>query len=217
MTLDNTRNAQTFLSLLDRLEHEVASAPRIPISGRALVDPGRMRDLIGQLRQVLPEEIRRAERLAAERERLLAEAQKQAEDILRQAQAHVQRMLDENSFTQQAQAEAKRLLKEAERDSLSLRRGATLYARQVLSDLQSKLNATLQVVQRGQQELERQMQEAAQDLGLAPLGTRPEPPAASAKAQEGARTAGGSGDHRVGLHSAAVSAGASSSAPPLRR
>ena len=64
-------NRMNLLLLLDRLEQMVQEAPRMPIGHRALINAREMLDMIDKIRESLPEEVRRADRLASETERVM--------------------------------------------------------------------------------------------------------------------------------------------------
>ena len=73
------------MALIDRLEEMIQQATRVPLTGKVLLDPDELLGLVDELRDVVPQEIREANRVARDREAILAEAREQAEEILREA------------------------------------------------------------------------------------------------------------------------------------
>ncbi len=67
------------LHLVDRLEETVRKSRRLPFSSIRLVDERRIGALVEQMRISVPEEVRRAQRVNQERERILAQAREEAE------------------------------------------------------------------------------------------------------------------------------------------
>lgn len=124
--------------LIDELEELLAHGPRVPFSGRLLVDEERMFEIIDRMRVAVPEELKQARRVIAEQERLIGDAQ-----------ARVQQALQEQGLLAAVEEERARLLALAERDAQAIRTGADEYARQVLLELQDRLQKIQTSVQNG--------------------------------------------------------------------
>jgi len=148
-------NRINLLLLLDRLEQMVQEAPRVPLGNRALINAGEMLELIGKIRETLPEEVKRAGRLAADSERLLQQGQSEAERLVREAEEYVARLVSESEIMRRAQAEAKKILDDAQRRAKEVEAGADAYADGVLRNLQEALERTLRTVKKGRSELQR--------------------------------------------------------------
>lgn len=114
--------------LIDELEDALAAGWRMPVGGRLLVDEERLLAIIDRMRDVVPEEVKRARRVIQEQDRLIAEAQ-----------ARVQHVLEERGLLEAVEAERARLLQQAEQDAAAVRSGADDYARQVLVELDERL------------------------------------------------------------------------------
>jgi cell division septum initiation protein DivIVA len=68
--------------LIDELEDSLAEGRRVPFSGRLLVDEERILDIIDRMRVAVPEELKQARRVIGEQERLLAEARAQVQQAM---------------------------------------------------------------------------------------------------------------------------------------
>lgn len=147
--------------LLDTLEQTVQSSPRLPLTDKIIVDQEALLALVDKIRNALPEEVRRAEWIASEKERVLADSQREAERIVAQAKEYVGRLLDENHITARAREEAGRIVSEAERYAQDTRRGASEYAIGTLGELAERLERTLKVVRRGIEELRADLESTA--------------------------------------------------------
>ena len=102
------------LELIDSLEELVVQARRLPVGGNLVVDRKRMLDVIDQMRLAVPAEVRQATQIIEQRDRILQEAQQNAEEILRRADEERQRRLDESPLVREAQERCQQLLLEAE-------------------------------------------------------------------------------------------------------
>ena len=146
-------NRINLVVLLEQLEELVEKAPEIPLTGRVLLDADELLELIDQIRSSVPEEVRRAEAVSVEKDRVIAEGQQKAERIIAQAEEYAARLIRESEIHRQAEQEARRILDEASQRAQEITRGAEDYADQILSNLQSALEKTVSVVSKGREEL----------------------------------------------------------------
>lgn len=148
-------NRMNLLLLLDRLEQMVQEGPRMPIGNRCLVNAAEMLELIDKIRDSLPEEVRRAERIAAETERMLEQSRHEAERMVREAEEYVAKLVSESEVLRRAQEEAKKIFEETQQRVKEMEEGADTYAEGVLRNLQDALERTLRTVKQGRSELHR--------------------------------------------------------------
>ena len=125
------------------------SAPKIPLSGRSLVDEDDMLDIIAKIRTSLPEEMRRADALSQERDRILEDAQRRAERMIAQAEEQAARLLRENELTRLAELEAQHIMEEAHKQAYELKSGAKVYTERLLEMLRKSLQENLTIVEGG--------------------------------------------------------------------
>lgn len=148
-------NRMNLVILLDRLDQLIGSATEIPLTGKSLVDTEEALDLIDKIRNALPEEVKRAEWLTSEKDRMLKESQAEAERIIMQAEEYAARLVSESEIVKKAKEEAQRLLEQARREAQELEREAREYAEGVLSNLQEALQRTMEVVKQGRESLKK--------------------------------------------------------------
>src|SRR5918994_1029146 len=79
---DQQSGAADILYLVDRLEELVSMGKRVPLSSRVMVEEEEFLALVDQLRVAVPNEIKQAQRVIKERERIIGEAQEEAGKIL---------------------------------------------------------------------------------------------------------------------------------------
>lgn len=140
--------------MLDELEDIIESSARLPLMGKVLVDAEEVLDCIDQIRSVLPEEIRQARWIAKERERMLADAQQEAQEALRKTQAQIEQMALESEVVRLAEQQAQEILARAKAIEQEMREGATIYAEQILEQLENNLKKALESIREGKSELQ---------------------------------------------------------------
>lgn len=139
--------------LLDRLDEVVSSASHLPLSSRVLVDEQEYLDIVDQIRLSLPEELKVARRVAAEREKILAEADQRAEQLIGRAEEQIAHQVDDHALVRAAEERAHALLEHAREEARQMRREADDYAYRVFSSLSRRLRQIEGVVEEGLAEL----------------------------------------------------------------
>ncbi len=155
------------LQLIDRLEQLVTNGTRLPIASRTMIDEGAFLDIIDQLRVSVPEEIRQARRFSTERERVMEQAEDEAQKLISTAHERAMLMLQDNDLVRQANEEAGRLIAEADLEAEEIRRGADQYALEVLTALDQELTRLLATTRKGRVTLDRSARRLADSTGPA--------------------------------------------------
>jgi len=148
--------------LLDRLEALLSDSRRI--GGKLIVDAQRSWDLIDQMRISVPEEVKQAQRVNQERDRIIAQAKEEAGRIIELARQEAGKLTEEHEIAQQAQELALTIEARARRDADRVQLEADEYVMEVLTELDADLARTLTVVRNGIEKLrrDRQFQEASE-------------------------------------------------------
>jgi len=118
-----------------------------------MVDREEMLVLITMIRDELPGELKQAKWLLEQNRQLIAEARKEAESIMRDAETRMSRMIDEHEITQKARLQAADLLEKSNQAAQKIRAGSMDYARKRLSEIEEQLGAMLAMVQRDKKDL----------------------------------------------------------------
>lgn len=154
---EQARNARdkehTVEELIDRLEGNVVSARSIPFSDSCMVDREEMLVLVTMIRDNLPGELKQARWLLEQNRQLIAEARKEAETIMREAESRMTAMIDEHEITQKAHQQAEATIENANQAARQIRNGAMEYARKRLTDVEEQLTEILLTIQRNKKEL----------------------------------------------------------------
>ena len=137
------------LHLVDRLEELFNQSRSIPFTHSVVVDEDRMLDIIDQMKASIPEEIKKAQQLMAQRDRVLAQATEEASRTLTIARDKGEQIIDQNAIVQTAKEKADQILAQAETDAELTRRDADEYVLESLSKLEAELDRTLNQVRNG--------------------------------------------------------------------
>ena len=179
------------LHLVDRLEEIVASAQKMPIGSKAIVDRRRLLDVVDQMRVAIPQEVRDAQEMVARRDEQHREAEENARLVIAHAEDRAARMVEQHELTQAARKRAEEIAHVAEarleeriqqaNDDIEARvaesrrisgqqmDAADVYARDLLGRLDRQLLAFVRSVQSGLE----QLQAPGHPEVPAPLAARP--------------------------------------------
>lgn len=141
--------------LLNRLEALVADSPRLPLTGKVLVDAQEILSLVRDLRLTLPDDVREAQRLLDERQSIMEEAREEAAAALSRAENQAGRLVDESTVLLEAQEKAENLVAESERVAREIRLRAREYADETLERLQGQLERMLETLTHNREDLRR--------------------------------------------------------------
>ncbi len=141
--------------LVDRLEDLIDEGRHMPFSRYTMVDEEVALEIIDQMRISIPDEIEKAARILAQRDRVLAQANEEAARILQQARTKGQEMIDQDVSVQAAQNRAANVVEEARQNADQIMADADTYVLQVLSRLEQGLIKNLNTVRNGINELQR--------------------------------------------------------------
>ena len=164
-------------------ELEEALDKGLPLLGSvSIVKKDTVTNILDKLYAALPDEIKEARALLRRKDELQYEAQQRAEKVISDAQAEANRLLSESDLLRAVQREAEKIKEQVITDCEDIKRkaideaesvrnqaideatrvkdGATVYAEQVLTNLEQNLGQLQEVVKNGQLQLERRRVEA---------------------------------------------------------
>lgn len=153
------------LNLLDKLEALVSGGARVPLTSRSIVDEQEFIDLLDQIRGSIPEEVRQAKRVSQEREKVILQAQAEADKIINTARDQATSLLEENELVRRAHEHAHAVVQDALQRADDVRRGADEYALAALDELEQHLTRLLATIRKGKATLERSLQSPAEGIG----------------------------------------------------
>lgn len=147
------------LHLVDRLEELLNQSRPFPFTHNVIVDEDRMLDIIDQMRVAVPEEIKKAQQALAQRDRLQAQAQEEANRTLSIAREKSEQLLERDAIVQAAQARADQILTQARAEAEKTRSDADQYVVDTLTRLEMELDRFLNQVRNGIQTIKKESPE----------------------------------------------------------
>ena len=103
--------------LLEDLEVLIESSSRIPMTTKRMVEEDEIMRIIDSIQESLPLELEESRRIVADKDKVLADAQRQAETLIDQAKDYIAKLTDESELVKQAQEQANQIINAANQSS----------------------------------------------------------------------------------------------------
>ena len=137
------------LHLVDRLEELFNESRSISFTHSVVVDEDRILDIIDQMRVSIPEEIKKAQQILAQRDRILAQAQEEANRTIALAREKSDQLVERDAIVEAAQTRAEQIIDQARLEIDATRHEADEYVLETLTRLEEELDRILTQVRNG--------------------------------------------------------------------
>lgn len=130
-------NVEELLELMEETLEEGGGVPFTP--SKRIVDVDRMRDIIDEVRNNLPDEIRDSKKIVSDREQILKGARAEADGIIQQAEERACGLVSDQEIVKRAQQRAVEILSSAQAQAKEINRSATAYCETILKNSEEVL------------------------------------------------------------------------------
>ena len=137
------------LHLVDRLEELFNESRLIPLTHNVIVDEDRMLEIIDQMRISIPEEVKKAQQVLAQRDRVLAQSQEEANRTISLAKKKAEELMSRDAIVEAAQTRADQIIDQARADTEAVRRDADDYIIETLGSLEAELTRLINQARNG--------------------------------------------------------------------
>ncbi len=140
-------------TLLETLEEMLEGSKNVPFSNKCIVNKEEILDIIKEIRLKLPDDLKQAKWIREERERIILEAQKEADDIVKEAENRIISMIDEHEITRKAYELKAQIIESANEMSREISKGTKDYADNLLGKIEVVLEDAIKTIQNNRKEL----------------------------------------------------------------
>lgn len=137
------------LHLVDRLEELFNESRLIPLTHSVIVDEDRMLEIIDQMRISIPDEVKKAQQILAQRDRVLAQSQEEANRTISLAKKKLEELVSRDAIVEAAQTRAEQILIQARADAELIHRDADDYIIETLGSLEAELTRLIDQARNG--------------------------------------------------------------------
>ena len=128
------------IDLLQEIEEILDSAGGFPLTGKVIVDPDDISDILKEIREELPEEIQQAQWIKNERQRILDDAKAEYDRLVNAAREKADQLVENDDITHRAKRRADEIMHTTEENVIRLQRGSYEYIDEAFASFQKKLN-----------------------------------------------------------------------------
>ena len=128
-------------TLLETIEDILENSKKIPFSNKHIVDKDELLDVVKEIRLKLPDELKQAKWVKEERTRIIQEAKKEGEDIVKVAENRIIAMIDEHEITRKAYDEKQKIIESANEMAREMSEGTKEYADNILAEIEETISS----------------------------------------------------------------------------
>ena len=148
------------MELLEYLEEILENAPKVPITGKAMIDTKEFEEVIEQIRNYLPDELKKAKWVMGEKDRILEDAQKEYQNVKKETMEMMRQNIENHDMVKEAKLRANEIIALAQRYAKAIRIGSREYSTEILSQLDKEIEEKkLQLIQSMQDSFEKTAKE----------------------------------------------------------
>lgn len=145
--------------ILEELEESVKDAWSLPLTGgKGFINIERVSELIREIRDELPNELRQAKAIIADRSQIIAEAKEEAETIVASAEKKAKFMVERDEIVKQAQKKSEEVLMEAKIKSREMKQVTNEYIDELIKRTDETLTDAVTALRKTRQSLKNNSQ-----------------------------------------------------------
>ena len=163
------------MELIEELESTINNASSIPFSHKSGIDKEEVLSIIADIKIILPEEVKQAvwinkerqkilnnanqdaeiliEQAKKEADKLIEKANKEIEDMKKNSEEMIKSYMDSDELVVKAEERAKTIIEKAENTAREIKLGSIRYADDVLEELQYNLQGIMNEIETNRSEL----------------------------------------------------------------
>lgn len=131
------------LELINELEDIIDKGVAVPFTGRCLLDKEELLELIQEIKLKLPTDLEQAKWIKSERQNIINDANKEAEEIIKTANDKLIAMVDENEITKKAAVAASEIMERAAANAKETKESSYKYADYLLENVETVVVKTI--------------------------------------------------------------------------
>ena len=148
--------------LLEQFDEVLDSGIKIP-GKKTLVDVEKLRAVVDDIRLNIPNEIRQARGIVADRTDIITTAKREADGIIRNAEERAKELVAQEEIVKMSQEKATEIIANAQAKSKEMRRAAQDFVDDIMRRADEGLTATLGEIRKTRAALKQQIPASAQN------------------------------------------------------
>lgn len=140
--------------LVNELQEMVNDAKGMPFaSDKVVLSRDTILDILDEIEDAVPTEVRQAKNIVNDRNQILSQAKKEAEEIIKQAEERRKAMIDQHEVTKQAHAQAVEILTDAKAKAAGVKKAANQYVDDMMKKVEDSLASQYNEIKKTRQNI----------------------------------------------------------------
>lgn len=140
--------------LINELEEIIENSWHLPLSGgRAVVNSNEIKNILENLRLNLPKEVLQAKNIVAERTKIIDDAKRESEAIMKISEEKIRNLVNKNEIVKNAQIIANKVLADAKEKAKQMRTSSCEYVEELMKNVDQALTSNLTEIRKVRQNL----------------------------------------------------------------
>ena len=139
--------------LLEDLESLIVGSNHIPMTSKRVIEEEEVMRILDSINESLPLELEESRRIMENKDKILADAQRQADTLIAQAKEYIAKLTEESELVKQSQEHANLIITTANKSSEELKNSSIQYASDVLRYVENNLERTLESLRQNRESL----------------------------------------------------------------
>ena len=140
-------------TMINDLYEMIDASAKLPLSkDKAIVSVTGFKDILDEIR-ALPQEIRQARGIVADRNRIISQANQEAEAIIHSAEDRARKMVAKSEIVRQAQHRSSEMISDAKMKSGEMRKAAAEYIDDIMKQADDDMRKTLAELKKARQNI----------------------------------------------------------------
>lgn len=145
---------ESIMDYLDMLEDVLDNSKNVPFSTKVSVEKEKLFDIINEMRMNIPNEVRQAQRIIEDHDKIINEAKNKASAIIKEASIQAHDLADEHEIYKLAMEQAQELMEDAKKNSREMRLNSMDYADEILLQTETSIREALSSLDKYYREIE---------------------------------------------------------------
>lgn len=149
-----SNNQSTIEDLIEEMYDVLDKGWKMPLSaGKVFVDGEEVRQILDEIKEEIPTEVRKAKAIVADHTQIIEEAHREADSILRVAQEKADALIEQDEIVRQAQVKANELLAQAQAKFKEMRKASNDYVEDLMRRTDESLSESLAELRKTRQNI----------------------------------------------------------------
>lgn len=135
---------ESIVELFERLEDMIDEAAKVPFTDNVMLNKADLMDVLMEMKLKFPNALKQAEWVVQERNKILTDANKEAQSKVKESERYATKLVDENEITRKAYEQAEKIMESARQTEREMKLGAIEYADNILVNLENSLKGAME-------------------------------------------------------------------------